>query len=288
MIDVLSNDSDPDGDLQTGTLEVTAIPRIGSAVVTGGLIAYTPQKDAFGTDRFSYRVCDSQARCSGAAVEVVVESVNDPPTAEPISASTPQGEVLGLSLGFSDPEGDPISCRLSKPPFTGAATVPADCSRLTYSPPPTFSGVASFEIEVSDGVDVTVVPVTVAVGSATTTTTTAATTTTTTVPATTTTTVPATTTTTIPPPPGFNPTDDVVEALSGKNTVFDPTVNDSAGDKKTVTIVSGPANGTASVIASGNLRYTSNAGFTGTDTLVYQVCAPGGFCGTATVTINVR
>ncbi len=270
-IDVLANDTDPDSDLQPGTLGVTAIPRIGTAVASGGFILYTPGEDLFGEDRFSYRVCDAGGRCASTTVDVTVHGVNDPPLAAPITATTPQATLLTVALAFSDPEADPITCRLKTPPSVGAATVPADCSRFTFNPPSGFSGAVTMVIEVSDGTNAVPVPVDIEV-----------------TPTSPTTTTPTTTPPPPPPPPGFNPTDDFVEVVSEKNLVFDPTINDSAGDKKTVTIISGPSSGTATVIASGNIRYVSNAGFTGADKLVYQVCTPDGTCGTATVTINVK
>lgn len=56
------------------------------------------------------------------------------------------------------------------------------------------------------------------------------------------------------------------------------------------TIVTPPTNGSATVDGSGNVVYTPNANFYGTDVLTYQVCeTPGSnLCATATVTITVK
>ncbi|GAB3802332.1 hypothetical protein GCM10028819_31380 [Spirosoma humi] len=56
------------------------------------------------------------------------------------------------------------------------------------------------------------------------------------------------------------------------------------------TITVPPANGSATVNGSGNVVYTPNANFFGTDVLTYQVCeTPGSnLCATATVTITVK
>lgn len=57
------------------------------------------------------------------------------------------------------------------------------------------------------------------------------------------------------------------------------------------TIAQGPSNGTASIVG-GNVQYTPNAGFYGTDVLTYQVCetpnSGSPLCSTATVTITVK
>jgi len=57
------------------------------------------------------------------------------------------------------------------------------------------------------------------------------------------------------------------------------------------TITDGPSNGTAEIDANGELVYTPNAGFTGKDTVTYQVCdtptPPSGNCATAIAIITV-
>lgn len=60
------------------------------------------------------------------------------------------------------------------------------------------------------------------------------------------------------------------------------------GTLGTPTIATPPTNGSATVDGNGNIVYTPNAGFYGTDVLTYQVCeAPSTLCATATVTISV-
>ncbi|WP_080058858.1 beta strand repeat-containing protein [Spirosoma aerolatum] len=60
------------------------------------------------------------------------------------------------------------------------------------------------------------------------------------------------------------------------------------GTLGTPTIATPPTNGSATVDGNGNIVYTPNTGFYGTDVLTYQVCeTPGNLCATATVTISV-
>uniref|UniRef100_UPI002610B880 Ig-like domain-containing protein n=1 Tax=uncultured Christiangramia sp. TaxID=503836 RepID=UPI002610B880 len=57
QIDVLNNDSDPDGDELTVT-EVTQ-PGNGSAVInTDGTVTYSPNANFNGTDTFTYTISD--------------------------------------------------------------------------------------------------------------------------------------------------------------------------------------------------------------------------------------
>ena len=70
LIDVLSNDSDPDG----GTLVVNGItnPKEGDAWLSGGMIKYRPNLDFAGVDEFDYWAQDERGNFSKAKVTVTV------------------------------------------------------------------------------------------------------------------------------------------------------------------------------------------------------------------------
>jgi hypothetical protein len=76
-INVLANDSDPDGD----TLTVTGVsqPQFGTATVSGNgqSVTYTPNADFVGDDQFTYVVSDGKG---GTATGTVHVRVNDPNT----------------------------------------------------------------------------------------------------------------------------------------------------------------------------------------------------------------
>jgi hypothetical protein len=62
VVDVLSNDDDPDGALDPASVQVTGAPGHGTAVVNpDGSITYTPEPGWTGTDAFTYETCDSGA-----------------------------------------------------------------------------------------------------------------------------------------------------------------------------------------------------------------------------------
>ncbi|MFH1321395.1 MAG: alkaline phosphatase D family protein [Bacteroidota bacterium] len=85
---------------------------------------------------------------------------------------------------------------------------------------------------------------------------------------------------------------DIATTDSSVTVVIDVQNNDSDpdGDPLVTTIISGPNNGTANVLNGDSIEYTPNAGFTGTDTIVYIVCDNGipPLCDTATVIIAVN
>lgn len=76
VVDVLDNDHDPNDDLDPSKLAITTEPSSGTAFVTvsaehGRAISYTAG-DAGGRDTFTYQVCDSQAACDTARVDIIV------------------------------------------------------------------------------------------------------------------------------------------------------------------------------------------------------------------------
>jgi ELWxxDGT repeat protein len=81
-ISVLSNDSDADGSLNTGSVVVTANPLHGSAVVgADGTITYTPAASFSGADSLAYTVNDDQGASSAPAkVQITVTAAPATPS----------------------------------------------------------------------------------------------------------------------------------------------------------------------------------------------------------------
>jgi ELWxxDGT repeat protein len=75
-IDVLANDSDPDGDPLT-LISVTA-PGNGTAVIAGEEIVYTPAPLYVGLDTFDYTIADPAGETSSATVTVTVHELFPP------------------------------------------------------------------------------------------------------------------------------------------------------------------------------------------------------------------
>ncbi|MBC8371741.1 MAG: cadherin-like domain-containing protein, partial [Planctomycetes bacterium] len=72
LIDVLANDTDPDGD--TISLVSLTAPTNGSAVIVNGQIEYTPPASYIGADTFTYTIEDSFAAQATATVYMDVVS----------------------------------------------------------------------------------------------------------------------------------------------------------------------------------------------------------------------
>ena len=166
-IDVLANDSDPNGDTLT-VVEVSA-PAHGTAVVAAaGTVEYTPEPDFHGTDRFTYVVGDGSGLTAQAAVDVTVLPVNDPPLAGDDAADTPEDTSVTIAVlrNDSDGDGDTLALVEASAPAHGSARL-TDAGAVEYTPEPDFHGTDRFTYVVGDGpgltaraaVDVTVLPV---------------------------------------------------------------------------------------------------------------------------------
>ena len=78
VIDVLANDTDPDGMLDPSTVIVTIGPTNGAISdidPATGKITYTPNTGYYGTDTFEYRVCDNNGLCDTATVTITIQFV---------------------------------------------------------------------------------------------------------------------------------------------------------------------------------------------------------------------
>ncbi|NKI33609.1 tandem-95 repeat protein [Wenzhouxiangella sp. XN79A] len=152
FIDVLANDSDPDGDPLT-VVSVTQ-PASGSVANSGDFITYTPAEGFEGEDSFSYVVSDGEETAT-ATVTVTVD--NDAPIAQPDTAETFSGSpvVIDVLANDSDPNGDALTLVSVSSASAGTASIVGDGVR--YQSDAGFTGTDSFTYTVRDagGAEVT-------------------------------------------------------------------------------------------------------------------------------------
>ena len=108
-VDVLTNDTDPDGTLDLNTLTVIADPDHGSVAVDRllGRMTYSPSPGFTGIDVFTYRIQDNEGLSDTAEVSILVTAANLPPTANDDQASTQEetAVVIDVAVNDDDPEG---------------------------------------------------------------------------------------------------------------------------------------------------------------------------------------
>ncbi len=157
-INVLGNDTDPDGDSLTITSVTT--PGKGTAVISGGRIVYTPGTGAgcTGTDTFSYSVSDGKGGVATANVSVALSPAPIPNNA-PIAKNDEY--ILGCSQSIapktynvlandSDPDGDTLTITSVTQPSIGAVTIGESGKNVVFTTNRCFSR-TSFTYTISDG-----------------------------------------------------------------------------------------------------------------------------------------
>lgn len=257
-IDVLANDSDPDGD----TLSIASVMNgaNGTVSIVDSQVVYTPNEATFtGTDSFSYTINDGNGGTDWAQVNVTVRD-NLNPIANPDRTTIAVGGTASIAVleNDSDPNGQALRVTGISMPLNGSAVLNGD--RIIYIPGTTpagdpFGGVDTFFYTIGDGNGGTASSaVTVTIGG--------------------------------PQPPVAN--DDTIGTPLGVPVSIDVLANDTDADGDTISISGIPSateNGTLSL--SGNqVLYTPNAGFNGTESFTYTV-SDGALTDTATVSVQV-
>ncbi len=253
----LSNDSDPDGD----TLIITHVesPSNGTAVIDGQTIIYTPKAGFSGTDSFQYTITDGNGGTATATETVIVTSVNKAPIAVDDIATTGCSVITIDVLGNdSDPDGDTLTLVSVTGANLGTATV--SNNKIIYSPSYTCgkvnTGVDDLIYTISDGHGHTATAdLKVNVEGATDNGSTEA------------------------------KADDVT-TTEGTPITINVLANDSGNGLKIVA-VDAPSNGSA-VISGNQIVYTPVAGFTGTESIWYDIIDENGYNDSALIVIFVE
>ena len=259
-IDVLDNDSDPDGD----TLQVTeATSPDGTVEITAdNELIFTPNPDFNGETTITYTAADPSGAETPGTVTVTVNPVNDAPVAVDDSDETDLNTAIELDLlaNDSDVDGDALTVVSATVPVDqGTVSAPVD-GVVTFTPADGFAGVAtvSYTIEDEEGLQDS-----------------------------------AEHTVTVSGTPANNApiaVDDVATTDEDTAVVLDLVDNDSDpdGDLLTVTAVSVPADqGTVVNNDDGTATFTPALDFNGEATVTYTIADPDGAEATAVHVVDV-
>lgn len=263
LIDVLANDSDPDGDRLT--IASTSMPANGTVTNNGTAVLYQPRAGYSGPDSFTYTVRDPSGLTASATVNITVNAAaaNRPPVAQDDAATTRGVAPISIAVlsNDSDPDGDAIRVTSLSAPANGAATFTA-AGQVTYTARAGFVGADSFTYTIEDARG----------GRAT---------------ATVRITVTADTPTNRPP----IARDDLTGQYKGGTSIINVLANDEDPDGDTLRVISitTPANGSAQIIGNGTqVSYTSRLGVnSGPDAFTYTISDGNGNTATARIVVTI-
>lgn len=152
-INALGNDSDPDGDALT--IDSISGTSLGTAVISGNTIVYTPSKSCrkgnTGVDTFSYTISDGNGGTASANISVDVQGktgCNAACTkAESDDVSTTEGKSVKINVLAND-TGSGLRITALDSARNGKAMIKG--KHIMYTPDPGFTGTDSFWYEITD------------------------------------------------------------------------------------------------------------------------------------------
>ncbi len=267
-VDILTNDSDQDGDIKDVTTTITENPKNGTTKIVNRKVVYTPNPEFVGEDTFNYKICDVDGLCDEAVVTItVIEETPQllPPIAVDDITTTDQNTsvTINVTINDSDPDGDITKTviTINDNPDNGTVTVNDD-QRITYTPSPEFIGEDEFEYKLcdSDGlcdeakVTISVKPTPIVAGDEDT----------------------------------VQAVDDTAQGPVNQPIVIEVLDNDTIDVLKDITIVANPDNGTLFISPEKKIVYQPRPDFIGDDEFSYRICSSDNLCDNATVNLEVK
>jgi len=255
IITVLSNDSDAEDD----TLTVdSASSTNGTAGVniSDNTITFIPNADFNGLETLGYVISDGNGGTANGTIDVTVNAINDNPVAVADIASGGEDTRITFNVlnNDTDVDGDTLTVT-NATASSGNVSIRTD-QQLELLPSVDFNGSVTINYTISDGsggTDSTTATVTVtAVNDA--------------------------------------PNAVADTALTSENTLLNITAldNDTDSDGDTLTITAATAgNGNVTIISATTIDYAPSFGFTGSDTISYEISDGNGGTASSTIIITV-
>nr|WP_282099743.1 Ig-like domain-containing protein [Pseudoalteromonas luteoviolacea] len=155
-INLLDNDSDPEGDIVASSAIVVDQPTIGAVSIENGVATYTPNLDVNGSDLFTYIVSDQTSNNSEkATVSIVISPVNDRPQVQAINANieedAQQTSINVRAFATDVEDGIPTGAiALVAQPVKGSVVVNNAAGAINYTPFENEEGADSFTYTIAD------------------------------------------------------------------------------------------------------------------------------------------
>ncbi len=267
-LDVLGNDTDPEGGLLTIT-EVIGPTEGGTVTISedGTNLIFAPDSGYVGNISFDYEVCDEEGLCDTATVAIALGGM-EPINSAPIGIEdnfdmlpTEDFIIIDVCANDSDPDGDDLSVSVLGPPAFGIVTAdesdPSGCTMI-YTLLDPDADTDGFSYLLCDNgepqlCDTVAVIITIYQGTG---------------------------------EVELNP--DVVQTPYETSVTIDVLLNDNADFPLTITGFTNPENGTVAFGEGGTvLIYTPNDGFSGSDFFFYDACDAEANCASTIVSVSV-
>jgi hypothetical protein len=160
-IPVTTNDTDPENALDCASISITAQPANGTVTIDAlnCSVVYTPNAGFFGTDSFTYSVCDNgtPVTCDNAVVTITVNEVvtgNNPIVANDDNAVTDMNVSVVIPVAANDLDVenqiDFNSISVTSAPSNGTTSINTTTGEITYTPNNGFFGNDSFTYTICD------------------------------------------------------------------------------------------------------------------------------------------
>jgi len=151
MINVLSNDTDAEGDLIT--VDSFTNPNYGTAMLLGGSIFYTPDANYVGADSFTYTIVDDKGASATETITLAVTEVNDAPVTTDDVLNIEEGSADGITVNLLsndyDRESDAFTLTSVGTAENGAVVMNID-GTVTYTAVASYTGPDQFSYTVTD------------------------------------------------------------------------------------------------------------------------------------------
>jgi len=234
---------------------------VGNGILTlnaDGTFTYTPNENFFGTDVFTYTVCNLLNECDEAIVTILVNEINDSPIAgdDLFEADFNGSLTASVAENDFDPDGDELVYTLDESTQNGGLVFNTDGS-FTYTPDADFEGQDSFTYTVCDsenecaGAMVSLIIINAEE---------------------------------MPIAVDDDYTIDEDTELTGNVGDND---SDPEGEELTFSVVIDANNGTFTLDSEGSFTYVPITNYAGQDTVIYSVCDPTDHCVLGMVVITI-
>ncbi|MBH0025423.1 tandem-95 repeat protein [Pseudoalteromonas sp. SWN29] len=148
LIDVLANDSDPDGD--NLTISAASVD-IGSVSIVSNKIQYTTNANFNGVATVTYTASDGNGGTSSTALSITITPVNNSPITNADSATMDEDApplLIDVLANDSDPDGDALTITATT---ADSGSVLVVNNKIQYTPSVNANGLAKISYTVDDG-----------------------------------------------------------------------------------------------------------------------------------------